>query len=115
VSFDDCPCLGYFWACMVAGSNTVQNNALDIGDRFFNEGIVIKTPPHDGVNLHGKIRVVLRRRPYREDQMIRIDWCEFPCFNPGSDHQYFRLDEIFERRPQFVAYERGALNDFKTE
>src|ERR1700728_2836457 len=51
----------------------VEDDGLDVANGLFEKRILDQSPSHDSFDLIGKVSIVLRNRPDREDEMIGID------------------------------------------
>src|SRR5882672_2844133 len=70
---------------------------------------------HDRLDLWSEVRVMLRRRPDQEDQVIRVDRRQLSLIDPMLDHRCLALYHRPQSRLQVALQERRALHDFVGE
>jgi hypothetical protein len=98
-----------------AWRDALQHDPLNVLHRLLEERRVIQRVPRQRLHLHAEIRVVLRDRPQREDQVMRIDRRELAGLDPCGDDFRLFLHQRAQLAVEFVAQQRRALDHFKTE
>lgn len=84
-------------------------NAEPIDEELFQiAGGILETPfarmllPQHRTHLHVEIRIMLRRRPDGEDQVIGVAFGDLAGLGPGADDLRFLVDKALQRPAQLI-------------
>ncbi len=97
------------------GVMPLKKDALHVLDGLLEERLIVQRVPRQRLHLHAEVRVVLRHRPQREDQVMRIDGRQLARFDPRADHLRLFVHQRTQFAVEFVAQQRRALDHFQAE